>query len=130
HQLFTASEEERLEAVRPAVSYFLGEGCDTIILGCTHFTHVAAYIADVAGDGVQIVDSRDGVSKQALKVWRDKEQADGRQVTSPLAGVILPYKDDLPPDKSFFVSLLRSQEDEKEYHDLCASYNIPWGGQI
>ena len=125
HSLFTASEEQKLEAVRPAVSYFLQEGCDTIILGCTHFTHVASYIATVAGDGVQVVDSRDGVSKQALKVWQTKEEASRQDSAAPL-----PYRSDLPPDKSFFVTLLRSPEDEEEYRDLCASCNVPWGGEI
>ena len=122
HSLFTASEEERHEAVRPAVSYFLGEGCDTIILGCTHFTHVATYIQDVAGDGVQVVDSRDGVCKQAVKVWHNKEEAGG--------DAALPYMPSLPGDMSFFVTLLRSPADEAEYRDLCASFRIPWGGEI
>ena len=123
HQLFTASEAERLEAVRPAVSYFLNEGCDTIILGCTHFTHVASDIAAAAGDGVRVVDSRDGVSKQALKVWQAKEEASWQDAA-------LPYRPDLPGDKSFFVTKLCPEEDEEEYRDLCESYHIPWGGEI
>ena len=125
HQLFTADEDERLEAVRPAVSYFLNEGCDTIILGCTHFTHVASYIAAAAGEGVQVVDSRDGVSKQALKVWQTKEEASRQDSTAPL-----PYQSDLPEDKSFFVTKLCPEEDEEEYRDLCESCHIPWGGEI
>ena len=127
HQLFTASEAERLEAVRPAVSYFLGEGCDTIILGCTHFTHVASDIAAAAGDGVRVVDSRDGVSKQALKVWQDRVWQDRvwQEKEAPL-----PYRSDLPGDKSFFVTKLNPEEDEEEYRDLCESCHIPWGGEI
>jgi glutamate racemase len=122
HALFTASEAEKMEAVRPAVSYFLEENCDTIILGCTHFTHVASYIQNAAGDGVQVVDSRDGVSKQAMKVWYAKGESDGEAA--------LPYMTGLPGDMSFFVTLLRSPEDETEYCDLCASFRIPWGGEI
>ncbi len=125
HSLFTASEAEKLAAVRPAVSYFLKEGCDTIILGCTHFTHVASYIAAEAGEGMQVVDSRDGVSKQALKVWEEKEAAAQQDGRPPL-----PYRADLPDDKSFFVTQLRTPEDEEEYRDLCASFSIPWGGEI
>lgn len=125
HQLFTANEEQKLAAVRPAVSYFQKEGCDTIILGCTHFTHVASYIAAAAGEGVQVVDSRDGVSKQALKVWQTKEEASRQDSTAPL-----PYQSDLPEDKSFFVTKLCPEEDEEEYRDLCESCHIPWGGEI
>ena len=41
----------------------------------------------------------------------------------------LPYMPSLPGDMSFFVTLLRSPEDEAEYRDLCASFRIPWGGR-
>ncbi len=129
HSLFTASEEERLAAVQPAVSYFLDQGCDTIILGCTHFTHVASYIAKAAGKDVEVVDSRDGVAKQALKVWKGTDEAE-EQGFMPEAEQVLPYRSDLPEDKSFFVTLLRDAEDKEEYEDLCASFHIPWGGEI
>lgn len=135
HSLFTATAEERMAAVQPAVSQFLDQGCDTIILGCTHFTHVAGSIAAAAGKDVQVVDSRDGVAKQALKVWQcaeteagDAARTDTAAVHSPSAS--LPYRSDLPADKSFFVTKLRSPEDEEEYRDLCASFHIPWGGEI
>ncbi|MCR5724229.1 MAG: glutamate racemase [Treponema sp.] len=67
-KFFTASDAEKYDAVRPAVSFFTERGCDTIILGCTHFTHIAREIAAVAGSGVSVIDSRDGVANQALKV--------------------------------------------------------------
>lgn len=129
HSLFTATAEERMAAVQPAVSQFLDQGCDTIILGCTHFTHVAGSIAAAAGKDVQVVDSRDGVAKQALKVWKGTEDAEG-QGFLPEGKDPLPYRSDLPADKSFFVTRLRSPEDEEEYRDLCASFRIPWGGEI
>lgn len=135
HSLFTATAEERMAAVQPAVSQFLDQGCDTIILGCTHFTHVAGSIAAAAGKDVQVVDSRDGVAKQALKVWQCAETEAGDAARTGTAAVqspsaSLPYRSDLPADKSFFVTKLRSPEDEEEYRDLCASFRIPWGGEI
>ena len=129
HSLFTATEEERMAAVQPAVSQFLDQGCDTIILGSTHFTHVAGSIAAAAGKDVEVVDSRDGVAKQALKVWKGTDEAAEQGFTSQTEAP-LPYRTDLPADKSFFVTLLRSPEDEEEYRDLCASFHIPWGGEI
>ena len=41
-----------MAAVRPAVDYFAANDCDTIILGCTHFTHIA--------DDIQVVKDREG----------------------------------------------------------------------
>lgn len=67
-----ADEAERESAVLPYIEHFASLGCDTIILGCTHFTHLADTFERVAGrliPGVKVVDSRDGVARQALKVW-------------------------------------------------------------
>lgn len=56
-----SSADERLAAVRPGVGALLGAGSDAIVLGCTHFVHLADEFASEAGPGVRIVDSRDGV---------------------------------------------------------------------
>ncbi len=118
HDLFTSTPEQRRQAVKPAVDYFVSNGCDTIILGCTHFTHVAQDIANLAGDGVQVVDSRDGVATQAIKV-ETEELAKNHE----FAGV-----GELPADKAFFVTRIRSEQDSKEYETLCNYFSIPWGG--
>lgn len=121
HELFNASEAEKQKAVEPAVSFFLENKCDTIILGCTHFTHIAENIASVAGSGVQVVDSRDGVANQALRV-EQKQIAVSVQQKARL--------DTLPPDQSFFVTALHNTEDDREYAALCKNAGIPWGGLI
>ena len=121
HELFNASEAEKQKAVEPAVSFFLENKCDTIILGCPHFTHIAENIARVAGSGVQVVDSRDGVANQALRV-EQKQIAVSVQQKARL--------DTLPPDQSFFVTALHNTEDDREYAALCKNAGIPWGGLI
>jgi hypothetical protein len=40
----------------------LEAGVDVIVLGCTHFLHLSEEFAELAGPGVAIVDSRDGVA--------------------------------------------------------------------
>jgi glutamate racemase len=45
----------RLE-VSACLMPILSEGVDTLILGCTHFPHMAGVIADVCGPGVQLID--------------------------------------------------------------------------
>ncbi len=65
-----ASDGERLAACRTALEPVLDSGADRIVLACTHFLHVADYIARAAGPGVRIVDSREGVARRAAAVYR------------------------------------------------------------
>lgn len=122
HDLFYASKNERIAAVKPAVDFFCSCGCDTIILGCTHFTHMAEdikeYFSSVAEKKVFVVDSRDGVSNHALEVIKN----------APLRNSCAPKF--LPPDMSFFVTSLESESDQKEYETLCRNFNIPFGGLL
>lgn len=118
HELFTATPAERRAAVAPAVDFFAAHGCDTIILGCTHFTHVAEEIAAVAGNGVRVVDSREGVANQAIRVECANAAPD-----SPVRAAAL------PADKTFFVTACTAA-DESEYSTLCRGYDIPWGGVL
>lgn len=120
HKLFTASKEEKIEAVMPAVEYFNSNGCDTIILGCTHFTHMAREIeeafASKSWKKVFVVDSRDGVSNHALDVIKTAPEKEGRN--------------NLPEDMTFFVTSLKGDADRTEYETLCKRFNIPFGGCI
>nr|WP_318715418.1 glutamate racemase [uncultured Treponema sp.] len=120
HKLFTASREEKIEAVMPAVEYFNSNGCDTIILGCTHFTHMAREIeeafASKSWKKVFVVDSRDGVSNHALDVIKTAPEKEGRN--------------NLPEDMTFFVTSLKGDADRTEYETLCKRFNIPFGGCI
>ncbi|MBU0928747.1 MAG: glutamate racemase [Spirochaetes bacterium] len=63
-----SSQEERLAAVRPSVEAMLGQGVDAIVLGCTHFLHLAPEFRELAGPGVAIVDSRDGIASRLRSV--------------------------------------------------------------
>ncbi len=63
-----STHEERLEAVYPSVRSMLGQGVDAIVLGCTHFLHVAPEFGEAAGPDVAIVDSRDGISARLATV--------------------------------------------------------------
>ena len=120
HKLFTAAKEEKIEAVMPAVEYFNSNGCDTIILGCTHFTHMVREIeeafASKSWKKVFVVDSRDGVSNHALDVIKTAPEKEGRN--------------NLPEDMTFFVTSLKGDADRTEYETLCKRFNIPFGGSI
>jgi glutamate racemase len=62
HRFIGSTRKERLAAVMPAVEAMKREGVDVIVLGCTHFLHVAEAFAEAAGPGIAIIDSRQGVA--------------------------------------------------------------------
>lgn len=144
-KLFTASREERMAAVRPAVDYFVANGCDTIILGCTHFTHIADDIQAAAGDKVRVIDSREGVANQALRVFpgqvpdQDAAQTNGGASAKGAAlfgrdknssqGQAVSQGQNAPADKSFFFTAA-TREQEEEYRAMCARFGIPYGGLV
>lgn len=49
--------------VKPLVS----EGCDTLVLGCTHYPHLRELIQEVAGHRVRVLDSGAGVARQVRR---------------------------------------------------------------
>lgn len=121
HRLFVASKEEKIAAVKPAVDYFCDQDCDTIILGCTHFTHMAKeideYFSSKRDCKVFVVDSRDGVANHALEVLPSLSEGSSENAETP-------------QDMSFFVTGLNGEEDLREYETLCRNFSIPFGGVV
>lgn len=124
HNYFKVNLDKRLVAVKPAVDYFASKGCDTIILGCTHFTHIAKEMSLAAGPNVNVIDSRDGVSNQTIRVEELASAAIEAAGQSMVQGNSL----ENVKDQSFYVTELRNPGDEDEYKILCQNYSIPWGG--
>jgi glutamate racemase len=77
-----ATAEEKREAARPFVKRFLDEGVDEIVLACTHFLHLRDDIAAVAGEGVEVVDSRAGVVKRLRAVLSERALIAGEGAAS------------------------------------------------
>ena len=57
--------------VRP----LLDQGADTIVLGSTHYVFLRSLIAEIAGDGVTIVDTGEAVARQLARVLSEREMA-------------------------------------------------------
>jgi glutamate racemase len=62
------SQKEIRKAIAPSVEYFLNSKVDVVILGCTHFVHLYDYFANALGKDVKLVDSREGVVNQAMRL--------------------------------------------------------------
>jgi glutamate racemase len=67
--------DELLDVAREYLEPILEEGCDTLILGCTHYPLLTGVISYVAGDGVTLVSSADETAKDVYRVLRDRRLA-------------------------------------------------------
>lgn len=113
HRFFQASEEERLEAVKPAVNFFSSCGCDVIILACTHFLNMAEYIQKAAGNSIRVIDSREGVTKHALSVIDFKSSF---------------LEADEKSKNELFITGFNAANDYEEYNQFCKNNGISFGG--
>lgn len=77
NKLFQASTAERLEAVQAAVQTALQADADVLVLGCTHFLHMTDDFAAAVPPDQQLilVDSRDGVARQLVRVLQSDPRA-------------------------------------------------------
>jgi glutamate racemase len=67
--LYRASQEERQKRVQQEVDRFTAEEIDALVLGCTHFLHLEREFRSLLdARRIVLVDSRDGVSRQAKRV--------------------------------------------------------------
>ncbi len=65
---FEAAPEERRAIARRAAATMRRRGVDVVVLACTHFLHLEPELRGVLGDGIRVVDSRDGVVRQLGRV--------------------------------------------------------------
>lgn len=126
-EYFNATEEERLNAVKDAADFFKEKGCDTVILGCTHFTHIAEEMRAACGKEITVVDSRDGVANQAIRkiasASLSNRSADTVSKNEPADGERSRTVENL----TFFVTKA-SESELSEYKTLCKNLKIPFGG--
>jgi len=78
---------ERLRAVEGAVRPLLGESVDTLVLGCTHFTHLADEFREVLGPDVAVIDSRAGVARQVVRVVEERSLVARGEEGRPVQGL-------------------------------------------
>ncbi len=65
---FTATDAEKTEIVTRVVKELADNEVDTVVLGCTHYLHLEREFRRVLGDTVSLVDSREGVVNQLVRV--------------------------------------------------------------
>jgi len=125
-KLVTADENEKMRAVMPALDYFAEKDCDTIVLGCTHFTHLADIMQKAAGKNVNVVDSRDGVARRAIEV-HDNLINSKKGKSENILTAAADFLSDVP-DESFFVTGVSDDKAKAYYEAFCKMLAIPFGG--
>ncbi len=148
HESFTATESEREAACKPAVDYFSEQGCDVIILGCTHFLNLKKEMQKVCSSDITVVDSVDGVVNRAIDLYgalrgvpavRVAETASaGAQGEERFANEFcFRFNDNgkqniaSPSLKSkLFVTGFSDKNDEKEYNVLCSRFGLEFNGLL
>ncbi len=73
NDLFSANEVEKSEIIKPAVDFFIENDVDIVVLGCTHFIFLEKELKAQLGCGVSIIDSREGVGKQIIRVLENND---------------------------------------------------------
>ena len=112
HKSFDADNEEIKKACKPSVDFFEKEGCDVIILGCTHFLNISKQIQDVAGNKIKVIDSREGVVKRSLSLYNPKFENFST----------------VEKNSILYVTGFPSKSDEDEYISICEKSNLQFGG--
>ncbi|GLZ13123.1 glutamate racemase [Actinomadura sp. NBRC 104425] len=76
--------DELLEVAREYLRPIIDAGCDTLILGCTHYPLLTGVISYVVGDGVTLVSSADETAKDVYRVLHDKGLARAEATPPPV----------------------------------------------
>ncbi len=111
HNAFTASREACLQAVKPAVDFFRDQGCDAMILGCTHFLNFTDIFEEACSPDIKVVDSVDGVVRHALEVF--EEGACGKAKNCFHNLYITGFTDD---------------KEKAQYDTLCSRFGLAFSG--
>jgi glutamate racemase len=75
--------DELVDVARGYLGPILDAGCDTLILGCTHYPLLTGVISYVVGDGVTLVSSADETAKDVFRVLRDQRLARAEDSPEP-----------------------------------------------
>ncbi len=67
-RLFDAPAAEKDEVVGEAAAAVRASGADVVVLGCTHYLHLASELEAALGPAVRLIDSREGVVNQLIRV--------------------------------------------------------------
>ena len=113
HNYYYSTHAERLNAAKPACDFFRENGCDVIVLACTHFLNMSDEIKEAAGENIKVVDSRDGVTRHAFDV-----------VPAEKISALNLFHSEL------YVTGFTESNDSQRYISFCQQNDINFGGLL
>ena len=129
HNAFTASREQCLEAVKPAVDFFKEKDCDVVILGCTHFLNFTDVFEEACAPELKVVDSVDGVVRHALEVHKggvaggEPPARRGSEQRSASEGETSPFI-----YANLYTTGFTDDSEKKQYDTLCGRFGLKFEG--
>ncbi|MCD0451391.1 glutamate racemase [Actinocorallia sp. API 0066] len=75
---------ELLDVAHAYLAPIIEAGCDTLILGCTHYPLLTGVISYVVGDGVTLVSSADETAKDVYRLLHDQGMARAEAAAPPV----------------------------------------------
>ena len=131
HNAFTATREECLAAVKPAVDFFREKGCDAIILGCTHFLNVTDIFKAACEPDIQVVDSVDGVVRHALEVAESPVAANTMvECSQNTRSLSLSKGETSEKGAQLYITGFTDNKEKAQYDTLCARFNLKFKGLL
>src|SRR6056297_476855 len=116
HNFFTSSQDEKTKILNTAFDFFQSAGIDALVVGCTHFIFVEELLHAMLKGTTEIIDSREGVAKQTLRVMKKN----GLHETSENGG-----------RGQFFVSGKdMSEKDNERYSRFAGMFELEWSGLL
>lgn len=130
HNAFTASHEECLKAVAPAIDFFRREDCDAVILGCTHFLNFTDVFEEACQPDIKVVDSVDGVVRHALEVVECSRSECIETTVKNVVSICPSGYSTTGGTPNLFITGFRDTEEENQYNVLCSRFGIQFGGLL
>ena len=117
HNAFTASREECLKAVQPAVDFFRSQNCDVMILGCTHFLNFTDVFEEACGKDIKVVDSVDGVVRHAIEVREKAGECKSENSEALLSPALL-------------TTGFTDSQEKAQFDSLCIKFGLNFAGVL
>lgn len=132
-----APKRERFEVFRDAVEAFGSSGVDSVVLGCTHFLFLHDEIRESLPAGVEIIDSREGVGRQLMRVLSERglSPSADRSAGSAVSGAdpanaeaVSPSAASVSPYSRFYVT--GTLPVEERYREFASMFGLEFCGTL
>lgn len=109
-------------AIAPAIRQFTAAGTDTIVLACTHFLHIADVFERNVPTGTRIIDSRQGVIAQLLRIAPPRSAGSLAEYMETVSGI--------DGEIGCYGTGLIMPHTENRYLQYCRRFGLTWKGSL